>query len=321
MNRPNLLKGWTLYEWLVLALIVLEVTHIAVLFKDSSFPLPLLYGPLFWGLYSFVVGDAIKKITSWLFIYSIPFVMFAVWNLILGEEVTWTYYKWYLPVMVPIQIIFPLLILLKMRKLNHISERNMLIKQQMALGVGISVFVGTLFLKHYMEFNLDLNIDPIYAIVVALCFSIGLMTNYLYAYHLQNDRSLQDIPLNSEIVETILDESLKNECALLLTKAMEIDQLYLDPRLSLYKLSQYTTLSKMTISNYLRHVLGYSYYEWLATYRIQHAVKLLEEGSLDYKLEAIAYASGFSSKTTFNRYFKDRVGVLPSLYRNKVSVE
>lgn len=321
MNRPNLVKGWTLYERLVLALIVLEIAHIFVLFRDSSFPLPLLYGPLFWSLYCFLIGKSARSIVRCLFIYSVPFVVFAVWNLLLGSEVTWTYYKFYLPIMVPIQIIFPIVILVKMRKLRYISERNMLIKQQMALGIGISVFVGILFLKHYMNYDFEINIDPIYAIAVALCFSIGIMFNYLYAYYSQISEDLPPRSIDNEIEQTKMDELVKNECALLLYKAMEKDKLYLDPRLSLDKLSLYTSLPKTTISNYLHNVLGYSYYEWLATYRIRHALKLLEKSSLDYKLEAIAYESGFSSKTTFNRYFKDIVGVLPSLYRNNISVD
>ncbi|SKB49896.1 AraC-type DNA-binding protein [Sphingobacterium nematocida] len=319
MNRPNLTRGWTLYERLVFALIVLEVAHIVILFNDSSFPLPLLYGPLFWSLYTFFVGNRSLKVIKYLFVYSIPFVLFAVWNLLLGSEITWTYYKWYLPIMVPIQIVFPVLILLKMRSFPRASEKAMLIKQQMALGIGISVFVATLFLKHYMNFNFEMNIDPIYAIVVALCFSVGIMINYLYAYYRNYNNEVQLLTSNKERSNFEIEESILKNCAMLLNKAMEGDKLYLDPRLSLDRLSAHVSVPKTIISNYLRHILGYSYYEWLATYRINHAVQLLEDESLDYKLEAIAYASGFSSKTTFNRYFKDIVGILPSLYRNKTT--
>lgn len=321
MCIPNLTKGWTLYERLVMALIILEIAHVFVLLINSSFPLPLLYGPLFWSLYCCFLGKSSKKVVKHLFVYNIPFFVFAVWNVILGDEITWTYYKWYLPVMVVIQILFPILILLKMRKEKNNSERNVLIKQQMALGIGISVFVATLFLKHYLEFDFEINVDPIYTITVILLFSIGGMLNYLYTYYLQYRQKSEPLVFVEERLVDVMEEAAKEECALMLSSAMEIEKLYLDPRLSLEKLSNYTSLPRNTISQYLHNVLGYSYYEWLATYRIKHALELLEQDNIDYKLEAIAYASGFSSKTTFNRYFKEIVGILPSLYRNKISME
>ena len=319
MYRPNLTKGWTLYERLVLALLVLEVAHIVVLFKDSSFPLPLLYGPLFWSWYSFIIGKSVNKIIKFLFASTTPFFVFAIWNLFLGSEITWTYYKWYLPIMVPIQIIFPILILFKIKNLASGSERNLLLKQQMALGIGISVFVGLLFLKHYMNFDFEMNIDPIHAIVVALCFSIGIMIHYLYSYFINSTIALKRTSLEPKRLKSTKEDPIETNCALLLQKAMEKDKLYLDPRLSMDRLADYISIPRAVISNYLNNHLGSSYYEWLATYRINHAVQLLEDESLDYKLEAIAYASGFSSKTTFNRYFKNIVGVLPSFYRNKVT--
>ena len=319
MNRPNLTRGWTLYERLVFALLVLEVAHIVVLFKDSSFPLPLLYGPLFWSLYSFIIGKSVNKIIKFLFAYSIPFFVFAIWNLFLGSEITWTYYKWYLPIMVPIQIVFPILILLKIKNISSASERNLLLKQQMALGIGISVFVGLLFLKHYMNFDFEMNIDPIHAIVVALCFSIGIMIHYLYSYFIHFTIPLKGSSLEDKSVRSVQNDPIEANCALMLQKAMEKDKLYLDPRLSMDRLADYISIPKAVISNYLNNHLGSSYYEWLAGYRIKHAILLLEDENLDYKLEAIAYACGFSSKTTFNRYFKSIVGVLPSLYRNKTT--
>lgn len=145
------------------------------------------------------------------------------------------------------------------------------------------------------------------------------MLNYLYTYYCSYNDKVLLVTADKGGRNFEIEESTLKNCELLLNKAMEGDKLYLDPRLSLDRLSAHVSVPKTIISNYLRHVLGYSYYEWLATYRINHAVQLLKDESLDYKLEAIAYASGFSSKTTFNRYFKDIVGILPSLYRNKTT--
>src|SRR5690606_26220386 len=121
-----------------------------------------------------------------------------------------------------------------------------------------------------------------------------------------------------EDMDDAVDIDLLEHCGRGLMEAMEKDRLFLDSKLSLDKLSTHVGISKTVISHYLNSKLGLNYYEWLAIYRINHAKVILAEFGSDYKIEAVAYSSGFSSKTTFNRYFKEIVGVLPSIYREQV---
>jgi AraC-like DNA-binding protein len=66
--------------------------------------------------------------------------------------------------------------------------------------------------------------------------------------------------------------------------------------------------------------LGKSFYRIIAEYRIENAICILKEKGDSLTIEALAYESGFSSKTSFNKYFKEITGYLPSEYRNREAV-
>ncbi|WP_298502727.1 AraC family transcriptional regulator [uncultured Maribacter sp.] len=97
---------------------------------------------------------------------------------------------------------------------------------------------------------------------------------------------------------------------------MEVEKPYLD-----FDLTQSGLAKKMEINtHHLSEVLTLSFeqnfYNFINIYRIDHAQKMLKNPEFkNYKIEAIAYDSGFKSKASFNRVFKNVAGKTPSEYR------
>lgn len=310
-------KKLSLFELLVFVLTVLQFCHFCILYSEHAFPMPLLYGPIFWAMYQYLYGEKKYTIRKGLLLGNIPFVIFVIWYFILGDTLGWNYFKWYMPIVVIVQIAYPTIILLRLRGSGSKLDGFVLLKQLMALGIGISLFVAALLAEHYLQINLILGIEPIQGIGVAMAFSLFLLINHIYAISRGIVSEKKETFVKDE-ENALFDAGLLQRCQEELARVMDIERLYLDPKLSLDKLSSNTNIPKNIISQYLHTQLGLTYYEWLAVYRINYAKKILAESGSDYKLEAIAYSSGFSSKTTFNRYFKEIEGVLPSIYRERI---
>ena len=68
-----------------------------------------------------------------------------------------------------------------------------------------------------------------------------------------------------------------------------------------------------------RSATGSSIYDFLAQVRLNQAAKLLLSGR--YRVGEVAAALGFSDQLYFSRYFKNKFGVSPSKYREKIEEE
>ncbi len=88
---------------------------------------------------------------------------------------------------------------------------------------------------------------------------------------------------------------------------------YLDPQLSLPGFAHTLDVHPNTLSAAVNHVFGMPFRRMVNRYRVDHfrsaAASCEEERILDLALD-----SGFPSKSTFNRVFKDETGLTPSQY-------
>jgi AraC-like DNA-binding protein len=97
-------------------------------------------------------------------------------------------------------------------------------------------------------------------------------------------------------------------------RALEDEQLYLNPTLTLAELSAHTGLAPRLISFTVNNGFGQSFNDLVNGYRVE-AVKRRLANPTDVArltLLGIAFECGFNSKTTFNRIFKQFTGVAPS---------
>ena len=98
-------------------------------------------------------------------------------------------------------------------------------------------------------------------------------------------------------------------------KYMVIKKPYLDRELTIYDLSIQLRISRHTLSEVINEHMGMNFYNLVNEYRIKEVKERLK--SDEYRqltILAIAYDSGFNSKSSFNTIFKEKTGQTPSEY-------
>jgi len=100
-----------------------------------------------------------------------------------------------------------------------------------------------------------------------------------------------------------------------LEKIMMDYKLYLNPDLSLKDLASYLELPTNYVSQLLNQGFNKNFSEYINTFRLNEFKKrvVLEENK-ELTIMAIAYDSGFNSKTVFNTFFKKSEGITPNTY-------
>ncbi len=90
---------------------------------------------------------------------------------------------------------------------------------------------------------------------------------------------------------------------------------YLNEKLSLENVAKEIGLSKQQLSYLVNQQLGVPFISFVNQYRVKEVQERIKnESHLNTTLLTIAYESGFNSKASFNRIFKDQMGISPSDY-------
>ncbi|MEM1120725.1 MAG: helix-turn-helix domain-containing protein [Bacteroidota bacterium] len=149
--------------------------------------------------------------------------------------------------------------------------------------------------------------------------SLEAMTIYVLNFFILKDGVLHRKGLSekkyqkSTLSETQMDGILQR-----LTREMENQQPYLNPKLTPKILAEKLKISPHHLSQVLNEQLQKTYYEWIAEYRVAAAKHLLlSEDKAHLKLGAIGRMAGFNSRSVFYKAFKKLEGCSPSAFRNK----
>ncbi|WP_417840185.1 helix-turn-helix transcriptional regulator [Tritonibacter scottomollicae] len=92
--------------------------------------------------------------------------------------------------------------------------------------------------------------------------------------------------------------------------AMQRDQLYRDPNLSLWDLAKHISTSSNYVSQTLNETIGETFFDYVNRWRIKDAVREIEQ--TDQTIMTIAYDVGFNSRSSFYKAFKREVGGMPT---------
>ena len=99
---------------------------------------------------------------------------------------------------------------------------------------------------------------------------------------------------------------------------MTKEKMYLNEHLALKDIATRLNADPNLVSFILNHHLGSNFYDFVNRYRIQEVVDKLNDPSFGHlTFLGIAVESGFNSKTTFNRVFKQVMGMTPSEFQKK----
>lgn len=83
---------------------------------------------------------------------------------------------------------------------------------------------------------------------------------------------------------------------------------------TLESLARKVGMSRTSLSNKFRELVGETPMNYLTNWRILNAKELLRES--DLSVREVAHKIGYQSETAFNRVFKDRVQITPLKFRN-----
>ncbi|MEM1134435.1 MAG: helix-turn-helix domain-containing protein [Bacteroidota bacterium] len=101
---------------------------------------------------------------------------------------------------------------------------------------------------------------------------------------------------------------------------MATDKPYLDPEFSVSKLAVLLGEPPPKISEAIKINHSGNFLSYINQYRVKEAKNMIKDpGFKNYSLVAIGLESGFNSKATFNRVFKNEAGMTPSAYRLRVN--
>ncbi|HVS93380.1 MAG TPA: ABC transporter permease [Mucilaginibacter sp.] len=101
-----------------------------------------------------------------------------------------------------------------------------------------------------------------------------------------------------------------------LKKAMEANRYYLDPELSLSSLAEKLGMQPHELSRIVNAGLKKNFNDFINEYRIRSVTRKMKDPAYDrLTLLGIAFESGFNSRTTFHRTFKQLTGKSPAEFK------
>jgi len=298
-------------------------------FSELNYALPMLYAPLLWFYTrSLVEADFVFSKKQWFHFF--PFLILLlvlllplVSNIQLPESELIGYP---LPklIVTPLYLVPVLILLKKYRKklLNHVSNTdkiNMIWLDWITVGALSFWLIATIgYLINIFSEDSNLFITDFYilALLAFYLFALAyiaftqtdLFHNQLSTYQPTESKGEVE-PKN---IETLNDDLEK------LTSLMEQEKYFLDPQLTLYKLSELSGIPQYKISKALNTIHKQNFFEFINTYRVEHVKQMLADGqATKMNLLGIAMDSGFNSKASFNRIFKNITGMTPSGWMKK----
>lgn len=103
-----------------------------------------------------------------------------------------------------------------------------------------------------------------------------------------------------------------------ITNYMEKEKPYLDRELTILNVSKAIGIPRHFITEVINNYMGKNFYYLVNEYRIREVKERLKDPHYsNLTILAIAYDSGFNSKSSFNHIFKEMTGMTPSQYLSK----
>lgn len=168
----------------------------------------------------------------------------------------------------------------------------------------------------YFHYHYQLGIKAYYPLYFLL--SVMLIWVSAKAFLRPEAGALAD---GASILKPLLPAELKQK-GIWLKKVVKENRYYQDPELSLSALAEKLDLHTHELSRIINTVLKKSFNDFINEFRVQEVARKMQDQAYDHlTLLGIAFESGFNSKTTFNRTFRQLTGKSPLEYKNELKKE
>lgn len=293
-------------------------------YVDLGAPFGLLYGPLLFFGYRISHGKRIRKAeyVVHLSAFVVALVAYGIFlsNGPLREAYAEMYYTVLYTTIVVSWSVYPIILILKGSKDTAVS--SIIYRYAMIILIILaSFFLPLIVLRAGQHITQDIIAARLVTMVAML---LAVLTVYFYllnrliefsrlmVVHTPKAKPLP--PLIVDRVESLREVPLPffNKIKDYLTKDR-----YLNPAFKLETMSKDLSIPKHIISQYFQQVYEDSFVRTVNAWRIEYACQLLLQDDVDFNIENLAFACGFSSRASFYRNFSQEKDCTPLAYREK----
>lgn len=156
----------------------------------------------------------------------------------------------------------------------------------------------------------NLYLDCVYLIVAMIIWMFIL--SFIYRHEsVISELAVAEAP-GDELATEVNSET--DEIGIRIEHLMLVQRAYLMPTLKISDVARHIGSNRTYVSNWFNHNRQSTFFSYVNQIRIKHACDLLN--TTDMPLEAIAQESGFNSKSSFYRIFKNLKRCTPNEYRD-----
>lgn len=191
-------------------------------------------------------------------------------------------------------------------------------------GIGVIFATATLIivLREGMGIAFSFNADYIfYSLIIIFVFCIGffgIRQKDIFTHNLATeDVKVVDAPPQDNYKKSGLKEEVAMSAHIMLLEVMEEQKPYLEPKLTLSSLAEIINVSPNHLSQIINQYENVNFRDFVNRFRVEEFEQRAAENS-NFSILALAFDSGFNSKSSFNNVFKKHKGITPSQYMSSV---
>ena len=307
-----------------------DMTLYAIL--NFTYLLPLsLYGPLFY--FYLRQLDKPRPINKIDFFHFFPFIMILIQNIkfyILPasqkiyllthnnyNDFIFTF-KWDYLLVVLLLLGYGLFSVLKFRNIY---------KDDIEMNLWVHILVASFFIYTITHLiyciivysNLNLESHTVdYALTSILVIVIGITAYFAHIHpSVFNGTPIKNLVPFVKYKKTGLSKEFSLELKIKLDSIMNLKKPYLEPDVRLNTLADMLDISRNHASQIINEHYLMSFYDFINSYRIMEAKKMLISKKDNYSVSEIAYKCGFNNRMSFYNAFKKFVGLTPKEYQKQ----
>lgn len=197
------------------------------------------------------------------------------------------------------------------------------------------IYLGSIAITFVLFLGQNLGLIPfeikqVFAVVYGILILSVFYINYEGIKHYTLSQIEPQASVEQASLEEISQQQISKKSIPLSTEEQQIEQqmlslieekkLYLEPKFSLKELAGKLGKSTHQISRIINAQEGRSFYDLINGYRVNHLKNLLDDPkNSNFTILALGLDSGFNSKASLNRIFKQISGLTPRQYLNQKS--
>ncbi|TFH48760.1 MAG: AraC family transcriptional regulator [Bacteroidia bacterium] len=315
-----------------------------------SFPfISFTYGPLLY-LYVRHQSAPLLKFSLWNILHFLPFVVFFALSVLFREKPMFDDLSGFFVVdrFISLRIVYSICFFLSITVYSILSFIEIRHHQTRLKDIvsytpsmltlnWLKVLSGTFYIGYLIVFILGgvemiaglLPFDPYITVFIFITFFSFAYSFYairqpvIFDVMVANDAGDDDGHEDQEkYARSGLREDMAGEYLLKMLEYMDNEKPYLDGDLTIHDVARRTGIPRHYITEILNEKHGRNFFTFINEYRVREVIARLSDPKYQrYTILAIAFDSGFNSKSTFNTFFKTYTGKTPSQYRNDLMSE